>query len=90
VRVHAEIGADDRFHVFGPAKSRRVDDAFHALAGNGGSCWPAVFRRDAMAPAVWVPVVSFRERRITVSIGLQSQCCQNGPTVHISPTELSG
>src|ERR1017187_3319307 len=30
VRVHAEIGADDRFHVFGPAKSRRVDDAFHA------------------------------------------------------------
>jgi hypothetical protein len=36
VCVHAEIGADDRFHVFGPAKSRRVDDAFHA-AGTGSN-----------------------------------------------------
>src|ERR1019366_6104386 len=37
VRVHAEIGADDRFHVFGPAKSRRVDDAFHATGAGSNN-----------------------------------------------------
>src|ERR1039457_5964784 len=37
VRVHAEIGADDRFHVFGPAKSRRVDDAFHATGASSNN-----------------------------------------------------
>src|ERR1035437_129128 len=37
VRVHAEIGADDRFHVLGPAKSRRVDDAFHATGAGSNS-----------------------------------------------------
>jgi hypothetical protein len=37
VRVHAEIGPDDRFHVFGPAKSRRVDDAFYATGAGSNN-----------------------------------------------------
>src|SRR5664280_2562953 len=37
VRVHAEIGADDRFHVFGPAKSQWVDDAFHATGAGSNN-----------------------------------------------------
>src|ERR1019366_3158804 len=37
VRVHAEIGTDDRFHVFGPAKSRRVDDAFHSTGAGSNN-----------------------------------------------------
>src|ERR1019366_2110955 len=45
VRLHAEIGADDRFHVFGPAKSRRVDDAFHAKA-------------PARTTSIWAPPIS--------------------------------
>jgi hypothetical protein len=30
MRVHAVLGADDRFHVDRPSKSRRVDHALHA------------------------------------------------------------
>jgi hypothetical protein len=37
VRVHAEIGADDRFHVLRPAKSRRVDDSFHATGAGSNN-----------------------------------------------------
>jgi len=34
MRVHAVVGADDRFHVDRPPESRRIDHAFHTrLAG---------------------------------------------------------
>jgi hypothetical protein len=34
VGVHTEVGADDRFHVFRPVESRRIDHSLHsAFAG---------------------------------------------------------
>src|SRR5271165_2243158 len=35
VRMHAEVGSDQRLHVLRPAKAHRIDHAFHLAAAGG-------------------------------------------------------
>src|SRR6185295_9794168 len=53
VRVHAELGADDRLHVRGPAESRRVNHALDAAGAGARNFKPDVPDIAALGARHW-------------------------------------